>query len=105
MCVSRREYLSNVWSSDFSLPLVCDLVCCSALDAENEYLVQEALDRLMEGRTVLIIAHRLSTIKNANFVAVLDQGKISEHGTHEELLLKPNGLYRKLMNKQSFMSV
>ncbi|XP_051057789.1 ATP-binding cassette sub-family B member 10, mitochondrial isoform X2 [Phodopus roborovskii] len=77
----------------------------SALDAENEHLVQEALDRLMEGRTVLIIAHRLSTIKNANFVAVLDQGKISEHGTHEELLLKPNGLYRKLMNKQSFMSV
>ncbi|KAK7800046.1 hypothetical protein U0070_000927 [Myodes glareolus] len=75
----------------------------SALDAENEYLVQEALDRLMEGRTVLIIAHRLSTIKNANFVAVLDQGKISEHGTHEELLLKPNGLYRKLMNKQSFI--
>ncbi|OBS78590.1 hypothetical protein A6R68_19016 [Neotoma lepida] len=77
----------------------------SALDAENEHLVQEALDRLMEGRTVLIIAHRLSTIKNANFIAVLDQGKISEHGTHEELLLKPNGLYRKLMNKQSFMSV
>ncbi|XP_052584032.1 ATP-binding cassette sub-family B member 10, mitochondrial isoform X2 [Peromyscus californicus insignis] len=77
----------------------------SALDAENEHLVQEALDRLMEGRTVLIIAHRLSTIKNANFVAVLDQGKITEHGTHEELLLKPNGLYRKLMNKQSFMSV
>ncbi|NP_062425.1 ATP-binding cassette sub-family B member 10, mitochondrial precursor [Mus musculus] len=76
----------------------------SALDAENEHLVQEALDRLMEGRTVLIIAHRLSTIKNANFVAVLDHGKICEHGTHEELLLKPNGLYRKLMNKQSFLS-
>lgn len=76
----------------------------SALDAENEHLVQEALDRLMEGRTVLIIAHRLSTIKNANFVAVLDQGKICEHGTHEELLLKPNGFYRRLMNKQSFLS-
>lgn len=75
----------------------------SALDAENEHLVQEALDRLMEGRTVLIIAHRLSTIKNANFVAVLNQGKICEHGTHEELLLKPNGLYRKLMNKQSLL--
>ncbi|XP_008983538.2 ATP-binding cassette sub-family B member 10, mitochondrial [Callithrix jacchus] len=76
----------------------------SALDAENEFLVQEALDRLMDGRTVLIIAHRLSTIKNANVVAVLDQGKITEYGKHEELLSKPNGIYRKLMNKQSFMS-
>ncbi|XP_074079132.1 ATP-binding cassette sub-family B member 10, mitochondrial isoform X2 [Macrotis lagotis] len=74
----------------------------SALDAENEYLVQEALDRLMEGRTVLIIAHRLSTIKNANMVAVLDQGKITEWGKHEELLSNPDGLYRKLMKKQSF---
>ncbi|XP_055986687.1 ATP-binding cassette sub-family B member 10, mitochondrial [Sorex fumeus] len=74
----------------------------SALDAENEHLVQEALDRLMEGRTVLIIAHRLSTIKNANIVAVLDQGKIIECGKHEELLSRPNGTYRKLMNKQRF---
>lgn len=76
----------------------------SALDAENEYLVQEALDRLMEGRTVLIIAHRLSTIKNAHMVAVLDRGKITECGKHEELLAKPDGIYRKLMNKQSFVS-
>ncbi|XP_021122092.1 ATP-binding cassette sub-family B member 10, mitochondrial isoform X1 [Heterocephalus glaber] len=76
----------------------------SALDAENEHLVQEALDRLMEGRTVLIIAHRLSTIKNAHLVAVLDQGRIIEHGKHEELLSKPDGMYRKLMNKQSFIS-
>ncbi|KFO34211.1 ATP-binding cassette sub-family B member 10, mitochondrial [Fukomys damarensis] len=76
----------------------------SALDAENEHLVQEALDRLMEGRTVLIIAHRLSTIKNAHLVAVLDQGRIIEHGKHEELLSKPDGIYRKLMNKQSFIS-
>ncbi|XP_011855242.1 PREDICTED: ATP-binding cassette sub-family B member 10, mitochondrial [Mandrillus leucophaeus] len=76
----------------------------SALDAENEHLVQEALDRLMDGRTVLVIAHRLSTIKNANMVAVLDQGKITEYGKHEELLSKPNGIYRKLMNKQSFIS-
>ncbi|XP_053154361.1 ATP-binding cassette sub-family B member 10, mitochondrial isoform X1 [Hemicordylus capensis] len=75
----------------------------SALDAENECLVQEALDRLMEGRTVLIIAHRLSTIKNANSVAVLDQGRIIECGTHEALLANPNGLFSKLMKKQSFI--
>uniref|UniRef100_G1K966 ATP-binding cassette sub-family B member 10, mitochondrial n=1 Tax=Anolis carolinensis TaxID=28377 RepID=G1K966_ANOCA len=74
-----------------------------ALDAENEFLVQEALDRLMEGRTVLIIAHRLSTIQNANSVAVLDQGRIVECGKHETLLANPNGLFSKLMKKQSFI--
>lgn len=84
--------------------LSCGFYGFSALDAENEYLVQQALDRLMEGRTVLIIAHRLSTIKNANMVAVLDQGRITECGKHEELLSKPDGIYRKLMNKQSFIS-
>lgn len=75
----------------------------SALDAENEYLVQEALDRLMEGRTVLIIAHRLSTIQNADAVAVLDQGMIVECGKHEDLLVNPNGLFRKLVEKQAFL--
>lgn len=76
----------------------------SALDAENEHLVQEALDRLMEGRTVLVIAHRLSTIRNADVVAVLDQGRIAEYGRHEDLLANPGGMYRKLMDKQSGLS-
>ncbi|XP_071068653.1 ATP-binding cassette sub-family B member 10, mitochondrial isoform X2 [Dasypus novemcinctus] len=76
----------------------------SALDAENEHLVQEALDRLMEGRTVLVIAHRLSTVKRAHRVAVLSQGRIAEYGRHEGLLAKPDGLYRRLMDKQSFAS-
>ncbi|XP_025050596.1 ATP-binding cassette sub-family B member 10, mitochondrial isoform X3 [Alligator sinensis] len=75
----------------------------SALDAENEYQVQEALDRLMEGRTVLIIAHRLSTIQNADSIAVLDQGRIIECGKREELLANPDGLFRKLMKKQAFL--
>lgn len=57
----------------------------------------------MEGRTVLIIAHRLSTIQNADSVAVLGQGKILECGKHEELLANPNGLFRKLMQKQAFL--
>uniref|UniRef100_UPI00398E4F8C ATP-binding cassette sub-family B member 10, mitochondrial-like isoform X2 n=1 Tax=Pristiophorus japonicus TaxID=55135 RepID=UPI00398E4F8C len=75
----------------------------SALDSENEYLVQEALDRLMEGRTVLIIAHRLSTIQNADAVAVLDQGRIVECGTHRQLLANSEGLFRKLVEKQAFL--
>jgi len=60
----------------------------SALDTQTESLVQEALERLMEGRTVIVIAHRLSTIRDANRIAVLDAGQLVELGTHEELLAK-----------------
>lgn len=75
----------------------------SALDSENEFLVQEALERLMEGRTVMIIAHRLSTIQNANAVAVLDQRHIAECGQHTELLGNRQGLFRRLMERQTFL--
>uniref|UniRef100_A0A3Q3EDP3 ATP-binding cassette, sub-family B (MDR/TAP), member 10 n=1 Tax=Labrus bergylta TaxID=56723 RepID=A0A3Q3EDP3_9LABR len=75
----------------------------SALDSENEFLVQEALERLMDGRTVVIIAHRMSTIQNANTVAVLDQQRIAECGRHTELLGNRQGLFRKLMEKQAFL--
>ncbi|XP_042624846.1 ATP-binding cassette sub-family B member 10, mitochondrial-like [Cyprinus carpio] len=75
----------------------------SALDAENEFLVQEALERLMQGRTVLIIAHRLSTIQSADAVAVLDQHRVMEIGSHAKLLANDQGLFRKLMEKQAFL--
>lgn len=71
----------------------------SALDAESEHLVQEALERLMVGRTTLVIAHRLSTVKEADRVIVLDKGKIVESGTHQELL-ELNGLYQRLVEHQ-----
>ena len=71
----------------------------SALDAESEHLVQEALDRLMEGRTTLVIAHRLSTVKDADRVLVLDGGRVVEQGNHEELLAR-DGLYKKLVERQ-----
>lgn len=58
----------------------------SALDSESEHLVQEALDRLMEGRTSVVIAHRLSTIRNAHQILVLDHGEVAERGTHDELI-------------------
>lgn len=72
----------------------------SSLDSESERLVQEALDKLMVGRTSLVIAHRLSTIRKADRILVLDQGKISENGKHEELLAKENGLYKGLLELQ-----
>ena len=71
----------------------------SALDTESEKLVQAALDRLMIGRTSFVIAHRLSTILQANKIIVLENGKVKETGTHEELLAR-KGLYRNLYNIQ-----
>jgi len=72
----------------------------SALDTESELMVKEALDRLMEGRTSFVIAHRLSTIAHCDRIIVLDAGRIVELGTHEELLSKENGLYRRLHTLQ-----
>ncbi len=71
----------------------------SQLDMESEKLVQDALEKLMKGRTVFVIAHRLSTVKFATKIIVLDKGRIIETGTHEELLRK-NGLYKRLYDLQ-----
>lgn len=73
----------------------------SSLDAVSERAVQGALQKLMEGRTVLTIAHRLSTIKQAERIAVLKGGKIAELGTYQELLAVPNGLFRTLVEHQT----
>ena len=73
----------------------------SALDTESERLVQEALIKMMKSRTSLVIAHRLSTIQNADLIVVLQNGKIAEKGTHEELIAK-KGTYKKLIELQSF---
>jgi subfamily B ATP-binding cassette protein MsbA len=73
----------------------------SALDTESEKLVQDALNNLMKNRTSLIIAHRLSTIQNAHFIIVLENGKIVEQGNHQQLISN-NGLYRRLIDMQTF---
>lgn len=72
----------------------------SAVDAENEALIQQALDRLMQGRTTLILAHRLSSVIGADRILVLEQGRVVESGSHAELMLR-EGTYRRLMGAQA----
>jgi len=72
----------------------------SALDSESEFYVQQALQKLMKNRTSLVIAHRLSTIKNADQIWVMQQGQISEHGTHGELLNHADGIYKQMVERQ-----
>lgn len=73
----------------------------SALDSESEALIQDALAKLMKGRTSIVIAHRLSTVANLDRIVVLQDGKIVEQGRHHELLAKPKGVYRQLWERQS----
>ena len=71
----------------------------SSIDTRTEVQIQEAFDKLMEGRTSFVVAHRLSTIRNASLILVMNEGKIIEQGSHEELLAK-GGFYSKLYNSQ-----
>ncbi|QCN96096.1 ABC transporter ATP-binding protein [Azospirillum argentinense] len=73
----------------------------SSLDSESEALIQEAMERLMQGRTALVIAHRLSTVRSLDRILVFHQGHVVEEGTHAALLHRPSGLYRRLFEQQS----
>lgn len=76
----------------------------SAVDTETERKIQDALDKLIEGRTVFAVAHRLSTLRKANRIVVIDKGEIKETGSHVELLKKKEGMYTKLHRMQQEMS-
>ena len=77
----------------------------SALDAESERLVQQALEELMKGRTCFVIAHRLSTIRNADLILMLRDGAVRESGSHDELMLVPDGAYRRMVDLQQGANV
>lgn len=72
----------------------------SSLDSESEEIVQKSLDQLTQGRTTLVVAHRLSTVRNADCIVVLHLGRIVESGTHQELMEKTSGIYRRLVERQ-----
>lgn len=74
----------------------------SALDAVSEAHMQSAIENVSVGRTVLTIAHRLSTIRSAQKIVVLDQGRISEYGTYGQLMVTESGMFRELIEKQTF---
>ena len=73
----------------------------SSLDSESEALIQQAMERLMAGRTTLVVAHRLSTVRAMDRLLVLDKGRIAEQGSHTVLVQRPGGLYRRLLERQA----
>ena len=95
----QRVALARAFLADAPILILDEAT--SSLDSESEALIQQAIERLMLGRTAIIIAHRLSTVRGLDRILVFDKGRIAEDGSHEDLLARPGGLYRRLFEKQA----
>ena len=99
----QRQLLAIARAAISNPPVLILDEATSSIDTHTEHLIQEGMDKLMEGRTVFVIAHRLSTVRNANAILVLEQGQIIERGNHEDLL-KQKGRYFALYTGQAELS-
>ena len=95
----QRVALARAFLADAPILILDEAT--SSLDSESEALIQEAMDRLMAGRTSIVIAHRLSTVRAMDRILVFDHGRIVEEGDHEALLRRAHGQYRRLFERQS----
>jgi ATP-binding cassette subfamily B protein len=95
LSTGQRQMISFVRAIIYDSQIIVLDEATSSIDTESELLIQNAISKMMQGRTAIVIAHRLSTIQKADKIIVLDKGKIAEEGTHEQLLVK-NGIYAKL---------
>jgi ATP-binding cassette subfamily B protein len=98
--MGQRQLISFVRALVYDPDILILDEATSSIDPETESIIQYAIEKLIEKRTSIIIAHRLSTIRHADQVMAMDHGEIKEIGSHEELLNKPHGLYRKLYDYQ-----
>ncbi|MDX1530517.1 MAG: ATP-binding cassette domain-containing protein, partial [Rhodothermales bacterium] len=96
----QRQLVSFIRALVYDPEIIVLDEATSSVDTETEEMVQRALDTLMEGRSALVVAHRLSTIQHADQILVMHKGQIRERGTHQDLLARPEGLYRRLYELQ-----
>jgi ATP-binding cassette, subfamily B, bacterial len=99
----QRVALARAFLADAPILILDEAT--SSLDSESEHLIQQAIDRLMTGRTAIVIAHRLSTVRSMDRILVFDHGRVVEEGSHEMLLQQPRGPYRALFERQSAASI
>ncbi|WP_417307411.1 ABC transporter ATP-binding protein [Devosia sp.] len=95
----QRVAIARAFLSDARILILDEAT--SSLDSESERLIQEAMERLMEGRTTIVIAHRLSTVRALDRLLVFSHGKVAEEGTHEQLIALEGGIYRQLFERQA----
>ncbi len=100
MVVARRLLTRSSTVLADSRVLILD-EATSSLDSDTEALVQDAMQRLIQGRTVIVIAHRLSTVVSLDRILVFSIGRILEDGSHARLLTRPHGLYQRLFERQA----